>query len=280
MKRLLAIFILLCLSLSLIFVSRVYAQELEESEFRKVYREYTLSVERYKKAHENYVLARSQYLKFNTLQSKTNARNATLAMLEARDEVAISYLDALKAKLEETPGISVDALDALYFRIDEEVAWFSDHKARLSSAATPEDLVDDSDQARDRYKSITPLFYEILSTISSGKLESFRVRFAEVFNAIKDKVNEIREEEREGYSFSSNKLQIIDRWIFETENRVSRAEGKKIEAGQLMDEIGEKRKDNRSIYERVLVKQGESLLYLKEASSFLKEMVREIKTAE
>ena len=285
MRRILACIVFLFFFSSLFFApSIVFSQEIEESEYRKAFANYSLTFEQYKSAHSEYVLARAQYLRFNTLQSKTNAREATQAMLEARDEVIIIYFTALRKKLEETPGIDDDRLNALYFRIDEEQAWFSEHKERLSTAGTPEDLVEDSKEARGRFDSIEPLFYEILSTIASGKVKSFRERLVDIFTVITAKVNEIKSEEREEYSFSAEKFRTIDRWNFETENRVSRSEEKQIEASDLISQFREKRRGRRRVdrgqYNSVLLKLGESRQYLKEASSFLIEIVREIKTGE
>lgn len=280
MKRLLGYISFLVFLIGLVFAPTIYSQEPEENEFRVAFSDYTLSIEEYREAHEEYVLARSQYLRFNTLQAKTNAREATLKMLQARDKVVIAYLAAFKAKLEETEGISDDKRGELNFRIDEEITWFSEHKELLPSAGTPEDLVDDSDEAKKRFLSREALFYEALSTISSGKVRDFRARLSDVFTAIGDKVNEIKEEDREGYSFSTRKLQLVDRWIFETENRISRSDGKHDEALDLMSMISPLFGDNKGRYDKVLLKLGESRQYLKEASSFLLEIVREIKTAE
>lgn len=278
-KRLVSYILLTSFIVSLIYAPTISSQASDRS-FNQAYKEYSVAAEEYRRTHEDYVLARSQYLKFKTLTSKNNAKEVTLKMLESRDEVAKTYLISLKERIKETKGISKGTSEGLIFRIDEELTWFADHKDKLPSAGSLEDLVSDSEEASERYASVTPLIYESLTAISSGRVSHFRERLNNIFSGTRDKVNEIKEEERTDYKFSSRKIQIIDRWIFETENRIARSEEKQAEAETLKAGFGDERKQYASVYNNTLLLLGESQQYLKEASSFVKEIVREIMTAE
>ena len=279
MKKYLAIFPIVLIIFFLLSLT-VYNRSYGATPFDNAYQEYSLEVEEYHNAHDEYVLARSQYLKFGTLTSTNNAKDAAIAMLQARDDVVISYFKAVKEKAAETQGIPDATRDALNIRIDEETNWFSDHRGHLSSAGSLDDIVTDSDEASMRFESAEPLIYEALSDVASGKISRFRERLNEIFSSVSTKVGEIREEERDEFAFSTRKLEIIDRWIFETENRITRSEEKQAEADAKIMEFSVENKRNASSHIEVLSTLGESQQYLKEASLFVKEIIREIKTAE
>lgn len=258
---------------------QVYSQQVDDV-FNQAYKDYSLVIEDYRKAHDEYALSRSQYLRFKTLTSQNKAKESTFKLLQARDEVIIKYLQALKAKAEGEEGISESTLQALVFRFNEEISWFSDHKERVPSAGSLDDLIVDSNNAKERHESIRPFIYEVLVAISTGKVNNFKARLSSIFNDTKDKVNRIKEEDRDDYKFSSRKVQIIDRWVFETEAKTIRSDEKKTEAIEMISEFGGKTSRDAKIYNSILDILGQSQLYLKEASSFNKEIIREIVTAE
>lgn len=280
MKKPIAYFVFLFGFLVNLFFYFVVPSEISsQTDFANAYKEYTLRVESYKVAHDEYILARSQYLKFKTLTSENNAKEATIRMLEARDEVLIKYLVALKVRIDEIKGTSNETRESLFLRLDEEMKWFLDHKDHLSSAGTLDDLVSDSDKAKKRFESIDPLIYEALSTISSGRLNNLKERLNNIFSDVRNKINEIKEEEREEYKFSTRKIQIIERWISETESRIARGEEKRAEAKTLISGITGKGKSV-DRYNEVLTKLNEGQQYFREASLNVVEIISEIKTAE
>lgn len=277
---------LVYLGFALVFLLFVFARPTvsqNTSNFRQAFSTYQDTLEDYQEKHGEYVLKRAQYLRFGTQKSQTDAKEATVAMLQARDRVIIDYLRALKARLEETPGVSDERLTNFQNRIDEEIAWFTDHRNRLTSAGTLDDLVEDSDEARDRHETTTEvLFYELLSHLGLAKVNDLQTRMETTTSLLEDKVDEIRNDEREGYSFSNSKMQVIDRWLLETNNLLIRSDEKQKEALDLISEMIETRRRNTLVsdYNDVIIKLGESRQFLNEASSFLQELIRELKTAE
>lgn len=268
---------LLVLLLFFVSTAQVYSQNPGETEFDRGYRQYSQKLEDYNEKHDAYVLARSNYLKFNTLQSKSDAQAATLALLQARDEVLLSYLNSLKLKLTEVSGAENTRTGDLYVKIDEEISWLNDHKNKLGSAGTLEDLVSDSNNEKLRYQLTTQsLFYETLSNISYEKVTSFRDREASLLSSLKDRFNQIKGEGK----FGTTKLQLIDRWLFESDGRFQRANEKQLEADKIITTTIEKKGNFASAYEGIILTLGQAQQYLKEASSFMKEVIREIKTAE
>lgn len=258
----------------------VFSQSTPVTEFERDFQEYTLSLEEYDNAHGAYILARSQFLRFGTLTSRNNAKDATKNMLAARDEVVIRYSTAIGSRLREVSGVNQDTKDRISNELAEEIVWFEDHKNSLEGAGSLEDLFDDSDDARRRFNSLGPVIYEPLAQVPYGRVSRFHERLTENFLAIKDKVNEIRNEEREEYQLSARKLESIDGWIFETEERIVRSEEKLVEVGDIVAVIPrqEGMTSSQNRYNDVVTRSGVILQDLKDASLFIREIVRGVKT--
>jgi hypothetical protein len=192
-------------------------------------------------------------------------------MLQARDEVVKTYITALRTRLSETGGILDDKRNALYSQIDASVLWFSDHKDKIPSAGSLDDLVKDSDEAGDYYSEKEYMLYDTLVTISIGKIAFIREKQDATLAEIKAKVSEIR-------TNGDKDTSVLERWILDTENRLTRSREKEIEALELMPKLkGNQNKINLGTYEDVLFKLSESLQYLKDANSYMKEIIKEIK---
>jgi hypothetical protein len=266
--------------LSFIFIRHVYAQNPSRETFNKALYDYSLKYEEYNSAHNEYVLTRSQYLKFKTLTSKTNAQAATSKMLRVRDEVVVYYLNAIKARLNDTSiEISADKKNNLYLKIDSEIAWFNDHKGNISENDSLEALVSKSNDASTRFKGLGLTIYESLYSISDGRMLKYRIRFNDFFLNLTDLVGRIRTEERAEFSLSNEKLTTIDRWIIETRDRLGKSEEEQSKAEEQGTHFGEKT-DNKAVYNQTIDSLTKTSSYLKEAIGYTKEIIREIKVAE
>lgn len=260
----------------------VVEENVSPSQYDAKYSDYSRAIEDYRRAHDAYRLTRAQYLRSKTQKAKTDAKESTIKMLVSRDEVAISYLELLKTKLNETEGVGDARYDGLAFKIDEELFWYNQHKSRITSAGSLEDLVEDSDDVKKRQKDTERLYYEALSNISNGKVTHYKDRVSENMGILREKVDEIRIDERVGYSFSNRKMQILDRWLFETENLLVRTQDKQFEADDEINDLLQKQyiANRANVYNNVLEVLSEGKQFLKEASSYLIEVIKEIKIAE
>ncbi|OGM37452.1 hypothetical protein A3F01_03330 [Candidatus Woesebacteria bacterium RIFCSPHIGHO2_12_FULL_38_11] len=262
------------------------SETIEESEavttesFDAAYGKYQDEMEIYRSAHDEYLFKKAQYQRFGTLTSRQEAQSATVLMLETRDNVVISYLLALKTRVSEAIGVQDSTEEGLKVRIDEEIGWFTDHRNTIPSAGTLEDLEKDSIEAQSRWKSVDPLIYEVLAVIAHGRVLEFTDRTDEIFGRVKNKSEDIRTEERDEYTFSNQKFDILNRWVFETENRIARSKERKSDAESAITLLAKRRSNALSQYNEVITILGETQLYLKEANTFMGEIIREIKTAE
>jgi hypothetical protein len=259
---------------------KVQAQE-EKTAYEKAYQSYLDQMATYQSVHQEYVLRKSQYESFKTLQAQQDAQTATVKMMQERDEAVLTYLKALKERVNENPGLDPIIKNDLNARIDTEVTWFSNHKSNIPTAGSLKDLSKDSRDASEEFTAAQATFYRTLGSISDGRFTDLTKRFNDRFTELKDKLTEIKSETRPDYSFSADKLQRLDRWVFDAEARIDRAMAKQAEAQTTLNAFGTSSRALRNIpdaYTNVLTNLNDAQQYMKEAGGFLQEIVRDVKT--
>lgn len=243
--------------------------------FEKAYKDYVFVTDQYNTAHSAYLLARSQYFQAQTLASQTKAQDATAQMLSARDVVMKAYLVALRLRLSETDGVSDTAKEGLFTRIDTDVSWWTAHHDRIDSAASLTDLTSDSDDAKRHFPTSESLSYEVLSTIPQGKEFVLRNDLTALLGRTKTQVDKIR-------SNGDLDTSEAERWLLQTEQKITRSQDKEIAAQALIatltsTDVRVQNQNKNIIYNQVTSTLSESLQYLKEASNYLKEVIKRIK---
>lgn len=249
----------------------------DDSIYKQAFLTYNLSLEEYKKAHEEYLLRRSQYLKFKTLTSQQDTYKATLKMLIARNDVIIAYLNVLRERLFIAEGVAYETKNRLDLAINLEKDWYLEHNQVLPSAETLENLVSDSNKASARYKQTRILAYEVFYYISDGKVEDLRTSLNVLIKDLKIVKDSIKAEERPEYQLDPQKIKNLDRFLLESENRIARATESQLKAKQELDRLRVSQ-DGLSVYNSMIVSLSEAQQFFRQASSFLKEMIREIKS--
>lgn len=250
-----------------LFVLPGFAQEFN---FNRAYNDYLYSYNQYRTAHTDYVAAKQQYLTYKTLTAKTTAQEKTLKMLEGRDEAVRTYLTALRLKLGETAGVSTDEQNILYLKIDAEVSWYQNHKSTLPSAGSISDLIELSDQAQDHYKETEVLAYQILGTVLAGKENALRDEIQTQINSLEEKIGQIRQE-------GEIDTKTLERWLLEAQNRLTWSKEKQFAAQSLLAGLKPRERNKANVYNRAQSSLTESHQYLKEANSYLLEIIREVK---
>ena len=251
-----------------VFVKRVYSEELT---FGRAYQDYQYNLDLYNKAHADYELAKASYLQYKTLVSKNNAQEKTLTMLSARDQVAITYLTALRTRLKEVGGVPDDKKQELFGLIDSEVSWFLNHKQNLSSAGSLDDLVSDSNEVKAHFPSVELLIYKTLTQISVGKVEAIRVEEFNILNNLKAKIAEIK-------ANGDKDTSIAERGTLEVESRLGRSQSKNNEALGVIATTKLEDTNKEDQYTSALDIVGASLQYLKDAGAFFAQIIINIET--
>lgn len=267
MKRLLVVSASLFIIPYSLFISPGFAQEFN---FTRAYNDYLYTYNQYRAAHTDYIAAKQQYLAYKTLTAKTTAQEKTLKMLEARDEAVRTYLTALRLKLAETAGVSPYEQNILFLKLDSEVSWYQNHKNTLPSAGSIPDLIKLSDETQNRYKETEVLAYQALGTILAGKENALRDKIQTQINLLEDKIAQIRQEGKVD-------TKILERWLLEAQNRLTWSKEKQFAAQSLLANLKPREQNKAKVYNQAQFNLTESHQYLKEANSYLLEIIREVK---
>ncbi|MFZ5366344.1 MAG: hypothetical protein ACOZBZ_03535 [Patescibacteria group bacterium] len=269
MKRSLPIFGVTLFSIAILLNSYIatYAQDFD---FNRAFQDYTYNYNLYRSAHLEYISAKSEYLTYKTLTAQTKALEKTKNMLLNRAETLKTYLTALRMKLKETTGILNYQQNIYYLKLDNEVSWLATHKNSLPSAGTLEDLVKISQEAENRYPSIEILAYQTLGQVLLGKENSLREKINEQISKTQDKINQIKE--------TGEDTTILERWLIQAKEKIKRSEEKEKEGQDLLSGLKPTDTSKQESWNKAQKAFEEENQYLKEAVSFLKEIIREIKS--
>lgn len=166
----------------------VRAQELSSE---RAYQDYQYNLTQYNQAYSDYQDAKNSFLLNQTLSLKEEARQKTLAMLMARDQLMIVYLTALRTKIVESPGLSSDDKGAIFTKIDSEVSWYQNHKTNYKDGDSLDDLFAKNDEAKNRYKTNTSLVTgETIFDISLGAEMGARTDQENIYNKLKSIIDD------------------------------------------------------------------------------------------
>lgn len=264
------LFLVILTSIFLLAAPVSFAQNFD---YNRAYSDYVFNTDLYNKAYAEYELARAQYMSTQTLAAKGQAQDATLKMLQGRDEMIKTYLTAIRLRIGETGGIPTTEQNLRYTQIDREVSWWNSHKSRLSSAGSLEDLMEDSEEAEEHYGETEYAFYQSLGTILFGRLDKERSELQKLVSDLKIKVEEIK-------NAKNKDTQKIERWLIEVDNRIERSRSKVAEARSIMTKMKVEDKRKADDFDEVKFTVKESQAYLKEAVNYLKQIITEIKTAD
>jgi len=272
MKKVLIMIFAVVISVGLFLVKNTYAAD--ELTYQRAYEDYVYNMNLYRTVYSDYQLARSQYLQSKTLNYQSNAQEKTVKLLQTRDDVVITYLTALRMNLSEVQGISDSNRNIYFNQIDSDVSWFQNHKDNIPSAGTLEDLVGDSNKASEHYSTTTSLVYKSLAAASLGRVVNLTQKQKDIISALTDKINQI--------SQSGDKdTSKAERWLIETNNRITRNEEKISQAQASLDLITpDKPKDQLKYYNDAVFRIQEAKQFLKEANDYIKEIIKELKTAD
>lgn len=265
--------ILLVFVFSILAVFGSLTVKAQEFNFERANSDYLYNYNLYRQSFNEYVVAKEAYSKYKTLTSKTEALEKTKQMLKNQDEVIKTYLTALRLKLAETSGISGYEQNILYLKLDSEVTWFAKHQEEVNSAGTLEDLVASAQDGKDQYQKTEILIYGTLGSIIASKETALRDEINQKIKELKDKVGEIRLK-------GDKNTALAERWLLEAENRLTRSQEKQFAAQQAISKIKATNSKKAEDYNKTQFTFEESHQYLKDANSYLREVLREIKSAD
>lgn len=243
----------------------------QEFVFNRAFNDYVYNYNLYRSTHLGYITAKSEYQSYNTLTSKTKALEATRKMLLQRAKAFETYLTSLRMKLKEETGVSTYKQSLYFLKLDDEVTWLKQHQSFLTTPSTIEDLIKESRKLENRYPSTSVINYQALGVVLEGKEIYLREEVEELIDLVEKKINEIKA--------SGEDTQIMERWLIEAKQKIVLSQQKQAEAETILSSMEPKDTGKAKDYDQARHLLTESNQYLKEAVSFLKEIIREVKRA-
>jgi len=267
MKRLLLLIFTFTLSLSCTF-TLVHAQDFD---FPKALSDYLYNYNIYRNDYLKFTSARNEYVNYKTLTSENKAFEVTKSMLENRSVTMRTYLTTLRMKLYEETAILNYNQNFYYIKLDDEVTFLDKNKNDYASAGNIDDLLTTSKILEDRFPAQEKLTFQTLGQIDSGVETGTKNKINNIISLLETKVGQIKT--------TGEDTTIEERWILQAKEKIKRAEEKDREAYTLLIQIEDKDDDKLDQWNKIQKVYEEEHLYYKEAVSFLKEIVMEIKSA-
>lgn len=240
---------------------------------------YNLAYEQYRTSRDQYILKRGQYLRFKTLTARDEAFDATRKMLTDRDEVIIKYMDVLDKRLNSLEGLDFNEKNLLLSQIADEKSWYENHKNFVPSAGSLEDLIKDSDIAKKQFELTKQIASQVIFHVAYGRIADLNYRTRLAYDDLKAFTDTVRNNPDEANKISFSRQQTVDRFLVDSENRLSRAQDQITSVKQSYDE--QVRRSGTRDISKVTTTGINSLQtaqqYIREVNSFLKEIVRILK---
>lgn len=243
----------------------IFAQDFNSA---RAYQDYLYNYNLYRNSHNQYLAAKSEYQTYHTLTSQERAIKAIRFVFKNRAEAWRTYLLALRTKLTETTGIINYSQNIAYLKLDLELQWLPHHQDSLNSVSN-EELFKLSEEFAQRQPKTEVVVYQALGLILSGKENSLRERILKEIEKIETKLKEMKSEGEE--------IGMLEDWLSQAKKKISLSTEKQIEAENKLKTINEEKTDKKEIYLQVHPLYAQTNQNLQEATSFLLEIIEEIK---
>lgn len=229
--------------------------------------DYNKQYDLYRQNYSSYVTSKNKWLTYRTLDSNQEALTNGKIFLKQRVTVVISYLNMLKQRVQDASGFETEEKNLIFSKLNVEQTWLFDHLLKYDSAATLNDLERLSGQFEDRYTSVI----QYISLQTAGEILYNKERtqnnlLLDIFNRLEQKLPVI--------SASGQDITLAQRWLLQAKNKNELASGKKDDSLALLNSL--RGVNPIAQYNQALFNLSESNQYLKEAVSYLTEVVKNI----
>jgi hypothetical protein len=262
--------IILIVVVFLLFFLSTTLSKAESLGYNKAHLDYIYNLDIYKKSHDEYELARGNYLQSKTLASQEKAQSTTAQMLQDRDQVVINYLTALRAKLADTPGLDDSQKQTYYSQLDDQVVWYRNHKTTLLSNASLASLTASSNDAAQKYKDTQIIIYKALSIIENGKLNDYENQMLQIVDELKPKFAEIKTD-------GEKDTTSMERGVDDVKSKIDQSNQKEDKAWEGLAKIVATDTNQKGLFDSSDKLFLEGLQLLKEANGILNQIIQNIK---
>ncbi len=234
----------------------------------QAYKDYLFQYDLYRQKNASFSVARTEYFKFQTLQSQNTALVAAKDVLTARDALLRAYLLLLNEKLIENQGLGIVEKQLYQTLIQNEVTFLDKHALLTPSIGSLGDAQSVSEQLTSHYTILYAAMRQTTGALSVGQLTSLAGRYDATLRDARVIVGGSRLE------FAAQKQALMDRWLLSIDDKRSLYQQKidtVIKAASLLK--GSNPADIDTLYGAIRKDLGEAKQYLTEGTSYLGELL-------
>ena len=222
----------------------------------------------YRTTYQSYQVSKNKYLTYGTLTSQKEAMENGRNFLKARDQLVMLYLQLLNDRINEGGGFDSQQKDLYLSQLNVEWNWLSNHRSSYDSISTLIDLQRSSDQMQERYNTVVRyIALKTAGVILTNKAYITTTSLNDILQRLTEQMKII--------SQTGADLTIAERWLIEAGNKTNYATLKQSDAMTIF--VNFHGENIVSEYNKGLNLLTESNQYLREANSYLSEILRIIK---
>lgn len=254
MKRILSVlFLLTTFYLLLATYSR--------ADFDSAYQTYLSKYDQYRLALSDYQTARNRYLTYQTLSSQSEALDKTKTFLQNRNQTMILYLKLL---LEKHPEENYRKL------LNEDLIFYQDHLNTIDAVGNLEDAVSISNKAKEHFFRTEVISRQTIVNILLNKLKNIEINQNKIKLGFEEKINFLRNNGKD--------VTTLERWFLSFNGKQQFVSQKMQEAQALAGKLAPASSNQLTRdFSKIQTAIYDANQYLKEGTSFLVEINKEIK---
>jgi len=158
----------------------VVARERVDAEIEKIKETYRGQLTEYRDAEKEFVIAKDQYHKLQTLASINKVTEASRKVFSLRDQVLITYLNLQRNMIYAAEGIELSLKELVIKRIEEQGRWLVDHKSRVEKVLDREQFNALADEFTEKEDDFTEVTSQAAMILSLGDLQDVHDRLVKV----------------------------------------------------------------------------------------------------
>lgn len=239
---------------------------------QQAYQDYLYQFDLYRQKYSDFQVAKNEYQKFKSLTSQTQALEATKTMLAQRDQLLHAYLVNLGEKVNEEQGLSAVTKGLYRSLIQSELTFLERHSQLIPSINSIDDAITISQELESHYQVLQTSMHQIIAGISLAKLATISQYFDRNVLAAQTLVN------ANTSAFPPGKLNTINRWLLQIQNKRSLYQQKVDEAaGAITGLTSTDSNDLDQKFNTILKQIGDAKQYLSDGISFLGELANSLR---
>ena len=227
--------------------------------YNQSYSDYQYLYSQYRKSFEDFTVSKATYETYKTLTTQNDALEKMRGVMTDRANIVSAYLNLILEKMQAGDGIPAVQISTYRQIVGTQDSWLSGHQKKIAAAATLSDLDDISADFDTRYPQILNETKKAVGIILVSKNDFVYSKMPDLFSRT------------ESYSQDITNL----RSLAVAKTKAQLWEGKRAEIVTLLTPKANSYNDVFDLYkaQQLMI---EGLQYLKEASSFLKEIVNNL----